>query len=211
MQLGKNSEISAPYQELLNPELYRLLNEAVDFVAQEKHDTVSETAVDLLRPTQILANISQKVFSANAFGFFEQVKRQKFTSSKQYYGLFRHASGSPPFIKISEYRGPDDFPEGEPFLLNINTGTALSLHPLMFWDICPSHPDVDPGHCYIFDIQPEKGKAKFSFKAVGYPCKREVSESNEYNNLAQILTEYREHDPKTELLNIGSIQEPLDE
>jgi hypothetical protein len=211
MQLGKNSEISAPYQELLNPELYKLLNEAVDFVAQEKHDTVAETAVDLLRPTQILANISQKIFSANAFGFFEQVKRQKFTTSRQYYGLFRHASGSPPFIKISEYRGPDDFPEGEPFLLNINAGTALSLHPLMFWDICRSHPDADPGHCYIFDIQPEKGKAKFSFKAVGYPCKREVSESNEYNDLARILMEYREHDPKTELLNIGSVQDPLDQ
>ncbi|MBI3950797.1 MAG: hypothetical protein HY314_10135 [Acidobacteria bacterium] len=212
MHLGKNGEISAPYQELMTAKLYKLIDEAIDFIAQQKHHKVSDTALDLLQPVKILANISQKVFTRNAFGFFEYVKRQKFTASRQYTGLFRHAcSSSTPFFKVSEYEGPEDFPEAEPFLLNVDSGTALSLQPLIFWERCPRHPDIDPGHCYIYDIQPDKDEGRFSFKAAGFPCTCEVSVTNQYSDLAKTLLAYKEADLKINSVQVGSIRDVSEE
>lgn len=203
-QLGNKTTIFAPYKDLITPEFYGPIDGAVTFVAQYKHEKVSETSLDTLRPVQILANISQKVFATNTFGFFEQVRKQSFAKGHQ--GQFRHACGSPPFVKISKYQGPQTFSEDEPFLLNLDKGTALSLQPLVFWYRCDRHPDVDIGHCYLFD-KPEKTEGHFSFKAVGYPCTCEVSVTNEYSALAEKLVEYREHDPKIDLCEVGTVQD----
>ena len=205
-KLGNNAVISCPFQELLNPEFHQPLNDAVTFFASYKHGKVRETELDILRVVQILANISQKVFATHVFGFFENVSKQRFGS--EHHGIFRHACGPPPFFKFSQYRGPYTFSEDEPFLLNLDKCTALPLQPLIFWDRCNKHPDVDIGHCYLFDI-PEKGKGQYSFKAVGYPCSCQVSVTNQYRALAEKLEEYRERDSKATLLQVGSVEDIL--
>ncbi|MDQ3817487.1 MAG: molecular chaperone [Acidobacteriota bacterium] len=198
-QLGNHADISAPYKELLSPELHRIVDDVVTFLAQLKHGKASVTSVDTLRPVQILANISHKIFADNHFGFFEQVRKQKF--AKEYQGLFRQACGSLPFIKILPYRGPEAFSEDEPFLFNSDIGKGVSLQPLIFWDKCPKHPDID-NHCFLYD-KPEKEEGSFSFKAVAFPCTCEVSLTNQYSALAERLMEFRQADPKIDSVDIG--------
>ncbi len=92
-------------------------------------------------------------------------------------------------------------------MLNLENCTALSLQPLIFWDRCNKHPEVDIGHCYIFD-KPEKVEGEFSFKAVGYPCSCPISvKDQQYSALAVKLMEYRERDPKIGLLTVDTLRD----
>jgi hypothetical protein len=199
-QLGSNATISAPYKDLLGTELHKIVDDVVTFLNQRKHGKVSESSIDTLRPVQVLANISQKVFSANSFGFFEQVRKQKFT--KEYQGIFRYACGPSPFIKVTPYHGHEAFSEDEPFLLNREANVGISFQPLVFWDKCHKHPDLD-NHCFIYD-KPEKEEGRFSFKAAAFPCTCEVSLTSPYASLAEMLMELRKADPKIESVAINS-------
>jgi hypothetical protein len=203
-QLGDKSEITAPYQELLTREHKDVIDSAVLFVAREKHEKADAGRADLYGPIQILANVSRRVFTRNVFGYFEGVKRVRFARGREYTGIFRQAHGSLPFVKVLEYSGQEDFPDLEPFVINVVTGSALSLHPFIFWDRCQKHPDLHPGHCYIYDIPLRQGG--FSFKAVDSSCTCEVNpESN--SQLAELLAKYREKDLQIGLLQIGSLKE----
>ncbi|MEK6337224.1 MAG: molecular chaperone [Acidobacteriota bacterium] len=201
-QSGKRAAISAPYAELMAPELHKPIDDVVTFFAQWKHGKTSDSSIDSLRPVQILANISQKVFAENSFGFFEHVRKQRF--ALEYAGLFRYASGSPPFIRVLDYHGAEAFSEDEPFLFNEESGTALSLQPLLFWDRCINHPDVGT-HCFVFD-KPEKQEGSFSFKAVSFPCVLQVSLANEYSALAQRLMQLLQRDPPLQLTNVKAAE-----
>lgn len=93
-QLGNKATISSPYKELLSQELNEDVDNVVRFLAQRKHGKASDTSVDVLRPVRVLANISQKVFANNSFGFFENVRKQKFAREYEDYlgtlvGLYR--------------------------------------------------------------------------------------------------------------------------
>jgi hypothetical protein len=199
-QLGDKSDISAPYRKLLAPELRRTIDKAVNFVAQEKHDKAEGVPPEMTEAIQALANVSQQVFSRSVFGFFEGVKRERFSNERSYKGRFRHAHGQPPFITVSAYSGEEDFPELEAFLVDTEKSTALPLQPLFFWDNCAQHADANPGHCYLYDNEPVKGK--FSFKAAGHTCTREVSGTT-YSFLADLLLKYQECDQKRELVTVS--------
>jgi hypothetical protein len=198
VQLGRDANIAAAYEELLLPGLGQSMDEAIDFFNDYKHDKAPAKAFDTVRPVEILANVSQKVFAKNIFGFFEQVRKEKF--GKNYRGVFRHACGPEPFIKASEYEGSQAFAEGEIFIVNRDKGNGLALQPLVFWDECPNHPDLTAGHCYLFD-KSEKDEGRFSFKAAGYPCTSTVSGTNKYKELAQALITHRSHDPNVDVAN----------
>ena len=79
-----------------------------------------------------------------------------------------------------------------------------SLQPLIFWDRCPNHLDLEEGHCFLFD---KEMKGSFSFKAVGYPCSCEASESNEYAELAGFLEKMKNEDLKLEFVETGFLEE----
>ena len=206
-QTGAQASISLPYRELLTPEFRTPIDSAITFVAHHKHGKANEENFDILKPIQILANISQKVFSKIKFGFFEQVRKEKF--AKDYQGLFYIACGSPPFLDSLEYRGANDFSLEEPFLLDPETDVALSLFPLLFWDRCKTHPDIDLGHCYLFD-KAENQRGHFSFKAVGYPCVCSVTEE-EYGFLAEELLKHKDKDQKIELRQTGILKKRSEE
>ena len=201
-KLGKNSVFSTGYSKLLTPHLFETINKVVDFVADYKHDKAVENEVDMLRPIQILANVTQEVFSSVEFGYFDQVHKQKF--AKEYEGRFRIARGLPPFLDTLNYIGPECFSADEPFLVNIDDCAAISLQPLMFWDRCQKHTDAEPGHLYLYDIT-EREPDEHSFKAVGFPCVCAVGSKNQYRVLAAQVSGLRAGDPKLEIRNLGKI------
>ena len=197
--------VSTAYQELLYPNFFDTIDMTVKQLANQKHDKLDTSNFDLRKPIEILANISQKVFSQNIFGFFENVQKEKFGT--QYTGLFRHAHGnSLPFITRSKYQGEHSFSTDEPILYNMKTGTGLSLEPLLFWESCEKHKELGCGHCYIFDKQ-EKVETKFTFKAASYPsCSLEVTDNNKYSALGKKMLELQKCDMQVSLLNIGKLE-----
>ncbi len=154
------------YGALLEPELFKEIDQAVTLVAQRKHGKVSENSANVLRPVQILANVSQQLFSSNVFGFFQQVQKQRFGA--RYQGIFRHAHGRAPFVETSNYSGSIAFSENETYVVNTARDRAVSVEPLILWEQCPEHPEFENGHCYVFDS--EERDATFTYKAVGYSC-----------------------------------------
>ena len=204
-KLGRNEGVSSPYKELMSDEFRTLLDDTVTFFAYVKHEKARESSFDTLRPVRILANVSAKVFDRNKFGYFETVQKKRF--SKEYQGLFRQAHGQhPPFIRTWKYHGDISFSEDDPVLFNEQEGTVLSLQPLIFWDHCIQHPDLDNGHCYFFDKEDRKREI-FTFKAVGYPCVCEVSITNEYSTLANILIKMTNQDQSRAFQKIGLMEE----
>jgi len=199
--LGKNAELSAPFHELLTEEFYDLLNSTITFLSQEKHGKGDST--DTVRPVQIFANISQKVFDAQHFGYFAQVQKQRF--AREYEGRFIHAHGTSPFLQISTYRGTASFSQDQAIILDPDKKSGFSLEPLVFWEQCAKHPDLDSGHCFLYDKEPKPGV--FSFKAAGFTCHLEVSKDGPYALLAEQLTKMKEKDLPKEMLDVGALSD----
>ncbi len=165
-QLGNKAIESREYRTLLEPEFYKEIDEAVDRLAQQKHGKASDVSMHALRPVQILANVSQRVFGKQYFGTFHQVRKQRFGTL--YTGSYRVAHGRPPFIRVSDYSGTISFSDNEAFLVNREDGISLPLEPLMVWHPCSMHPELEHGHCYLYDGFDREGAA--TFKAIGYTC-----------------------------------------
>ncbi len=202
-ELGDKGDLSDPYRELQSQGFQSILDQAVTFLGKAKHEKAELGSFNLHRVVEILANITNKAFSDCRLGFFDHVGKQKFT--KEYQGLYRHAHGpNPPFIIASKYRGIFSFSKDECMIYCSGTGKALPLQPLIFWERCRNHPDIEDGHCFFFDKE-ERGI--FTFKAVGYPCVCVVSESNEYAELGKLLAGMRSEDPKLEVLDVGVLED----
>lgn len=152
---------------------------------------------------QIIGNICSRVFDNNVFGFFEQVRKQRF--SKNYIGRFRKAHGRAPFIETLGYQGEEVYSEEQPLLLNKKSGNILFLQPLLFWDICVKHSNVHEGHCYYYDRFDSK-RGTYTFKAAEFNCACNVSSSNEYALLAEQLDEMMKNDCITEICKAGEFR-----
>jgi len=94
-----------------------------------------------------LANACNHALAGYRFGFFEEVRKQKFR--QDYQGFFRVACATAPFHEVLSYSGSHAFSEDEALLVNAEAGLALSLSPLIFWEQeSGSHNFV---RCFIFD------------------------------------------------------------
>ncbi|MBI4660359.1 MAG: hypothetical protein HY735_16105 [Verrucomicrobia bacterium] len=205
-KLPHDAEISGGFRELLRPEFHRLVDEAVNFVAAEKHDKASASEFELLRPVQVLANVCQRVFEANVLGSFEQIKKVPFSGS--YRGLLRQVHGSPPFLRTLRYKGEESFSEQELFLVSVGKRVAMRLAPLLFWKSCSQHPEDELGHCYIYDI-PLKKEGSFSFKAVGFPCPCEIELDTQgaHRAVAELLQAMRQRDQSGSFIQLEELAE----
>src|SRR5262249_216793 len=101
------TSVSMPYQKFKDPVFFNEIEEVVHRISQQKHDKINDEAMHALRPVQILANISQELFSSHIFGMFDHVRKQRFGAT--YEGSFRHAQGKPPFFASSKYEGTIPF------------------------------------------------------------------------------------------------------
>jgi hypothetical protein len=90
-----------------------------------------------------------------------------------------------------------------PFVLHRTSG--LPLQPLIFWNHCIHHPELDGGHCYLFDRVESPGV--FSFKAAGATCTCTASIDNELAPLAVQLIEFCKADPTVALLDVGELRD----
>lgn len=112
-----------------------------------KHRKGDAQSSDGLAVITRLANACNHALDGYRFGFFEEVKKQKFR--QDYQGFFRVACATAPFHEVLSYSGSHAFSEDEALLLNADTGVALSLSPLIFWE-----QDSGPQNflrCFIFD------------------------------------------------------------
>jgi molecular chaperone DnaK (HSP70) len=169
--MGNRSDICRPLCELQTPQFFAAVDAVVNHIAEVKHDKAVIGQIDVLRPVTILANLTGKVFGRVAFGFFERVQKRAF--AQNYEGTFRHACGTSPFVHIARYEGPITFSAEQAFAVLTEKGVAIPLDPLIFWDECDRHPELEGGHCFLFDKTERDGSC--SFKAVGFSCSKRVS------------------------------------
>jgi hypothetical protein len=199
-ELGTDSVITQPYKEVLSPTFFAEIDRAITFLGQLSHAKASITEFNP-RIVQILATVSQRVFSEHRFGFFENVEPERFRSG-EFKGRFRLACGSNPisFLQTYPYRGSVAFPNKTAYILHVETRTALPLQPLIFWYPCQRHPEEE--HCYLYDNRPQKldPSRPFSYKAVWYPCTLQVSQSVEdLASVAAAMTHSCESDSERRL------------
>lgn len=188
MKQGHPTDLcGSAYSSLLEPELFREIDQAVNVVTQHKHGKASEGSAHILRPVQILANVSQQVFSCSTFGYFQQVQKQRFGA--RYQGIFRHAHGRPAFVETSKYSGNIAFSDNETYIVNTEVNRAISLEPLILWEQCNKHPDLENGHCYIFDSEERDGS--FTYKAIGHTCVLVVTSGGQLSELHERIAGLR--------------------
>jgi hypothetical protein len=197
----KGSVVCMAMRDLTHSTLNQPLDHFVDLIAKEKHGKVDEREIDTVRPVQILANLLHKVFAEVKFGLFQQVQKPRL--GKDFGGIFRHATGRPPFVTISKYSGESSFAQDDAYIVYGQSG--LSLQPLIFWNACPQHPELDCGHCYLYDCMESPGV--FSFKAAGAPCTCTASVDNDLAPLAEQLVEFSRADPVVPLVAVRELQE----
>jgi hypothetical protein len=197
-QLGGQSVFSAAYRGLLQTELRKEIESAVGIVAQHKHGKVSEETANPLRAVQILANVAHLAFGDNAFGIFQHVEKQRF--STKYEGIFRHTHGRPPFVGVSKYSGAAPFSNNESYILNSTNRRALPMEPLILWEHCLHHPDLENGHCFMLDTN--EGDGSFTFKAVGFTCVMKVVRGGVHSEVAERLWQMFDKDITLEEVHV---------
>jgi hypothetical protein len=177
-QLGTRAVLSQPFQRLCAQSNRELFDRITRRWADVRHEKAHVEERDLLSAVQLLANVSHIVFSNYAFGFFEGVQKERFSS--RHAGRFRIAHGKPPYTSFATYVGPHPFSDAEALVVNMERGEGLSLTPLVFWYHCQSHRDHENGHCFLFDKMKDEGReVAISYKAAGFPCHLEITGAQE--------------------------------
>lgn len=195
----KKAKFCKEFALMLSDQYFDIIDKAVTEISQHKHGKIDASDINTVRPVQIIANISQKVFTKFHFGYFENVHKQKF--SKEYTGKFRIAHGRLPFYKALEYKGLISFSDDEAVIIDSKNGEALSLQPLVFWDSCEKHRDIPEGHCFFFDKYDDNSNS-YSYKATGINCTCTVSIENKYRILANQIDQLRKEDSNMDLLSL---------
>jgi hypothetical protein len=82
--------------------------------------------------------------------------------------------------------------DNETYVLDLKNRRARPLEPLILWEHCTQHSDLENGHCSMFDTVEADGT--FTYKAVGCSCVLKVSSSGAYSGLAGRLGAFIEKD-----------------
>ena len=194
-EVGNDAYFASGFRELTS-DFDTEVQKAVNFFNDHKHEKQDDAGFDH-RFVEIIANISQKVFSKYSFGFFENVQPERINRGF-FSGIFRVAQGNNPnFVNSEEYIGKYAFPPNVLYLVDFKEKTALPLEPLMFWYKCEKHTDFD--HCYLFDS--EKKGAGYSYKAAGISCQFLLSTIHpELGSYTDVLENWRKEDARIELV-----------
>lgn len=196
--------ISLTYQKLKDPVFFKEIEDSVRRISDQKHDKIEDEAMHALRPVQILANISQELFSQHTFGMFNHVRKKRFGVA--YEGIFRRAHGRPPFVESSIYEGTIAFSNDETFLISKEDARSISLEPLILWHHCPKHPELENGHCFVFDSCERDGT--FTYVAVGHKCTLVASpHDTDTSSLHEVLASWKITDPRITVFEVKLRQE----
>jgi hypothetical protein len=201
---GKKAKFTAPVAELFRGDLYKLLDDFVNCVAQTKHDKIEIGSIDFQRPLYALANVCNQIFKKALFGFFVRLQRERFSGTIG--GYFKVAHGEPPFIQSCDIKIETLAPEVMPYLLVANAKVALPLCPMVFWLQDSKSQFYEHGYCHLFDSITRDGSG-FSFKTVGRPDELVVSQNDSaLGELARQLVAQRNEDSPLESHGIVAVQ-----
>ena len=199
-QLGKNTNWSKPYRELLEP--HYGFDEFINDLALVKHRKKSIADVNHLMKVRLLANVTNRVFGDNLrFGYFQNVKQERF--SKAHSGRFTIAHGDGYFIRSLNYSGQHSFSDLQAFAVSTD-GRAIALEPLLFWEQCSVHTSDRP-HCFLLDSS-NKDNTEFEFKAAGLSCTLKVDAKGCYAVLAQELQKRRIEDQLVGIVTLDNLR-----
>ncbi|WP_129127627.1 Hsp70 family protein [Geomonas oryzae] len=173
-QLNNSASFSSVYIELVTNHASEV-DSALKFYAQFKHDKISSD-YDVNSIVTIFANISAKAFSKYKFGYFNNVKKERFGKNNN--GNFIVCHGKPPFNEVYAYSGGSTYSQEQAFVIDDVNNVGLLLYPLVFWNYCSKHPDFDylNGHCFFFDKQNKDNS--FSYKSIGHLCTLEFGQND---------------------------------
>jgi hypothetical protein len=204
MGLGKDATILLPARRLLQAQNQVEMDKIVKWFNQKKHNKGTDEALDIVGALTFIGNVCNDVFSPCSFGFFEGIQRKRF--EHEFSGRFRVAHGAvQPFNTYLEYHGKESFSDFQPFVLDIEHRTALSLEPLGFWDICPKHGSADDQHFFLFDCEQSAG---FEYKASGYECSIRTQNDPTYSSFVSTLREWKIKDPRLQKVSLDRLEEP---
>jgi hypothetical protein len=202
ISLKSNALILKPVSLLTEGEYSTEFETAISFIAKSNHNKGDLESFNSLRIVKIIANVCNEIFSRYKFGYFANVKKNHF--GKGFSGYFHLAHGPQSnFYDLYEYHGDSSFSEDEPILYGKEEGIAISLQPLIFWENCKNHPDLDNGHCYLYDIENRSGS--FGFKSAGYTCELEVNKEGKFSALYEAIIGCKEKDPSINVYQIGKM------
>ncbi len=200
-QMGSSAIVTRPFQRLLvDNKNAQVMDRITKNWADTRHELSPGDKGELLNAVRLLANISQSVFSVYRFGFFENVRKERFSAKSA--GRYRVAHGKPPYSSFMQYSGTHAFSEAEACVLDLERGTGLMITPLVIWYPCKIHRDQENGHCFLFDKLKGDGDSMVArYKAAGFMCPLEVVPGDsEPSELLASLSQCRSQDPATDRL-----------
>jgi len=194
-QMGARATTTQPFQRLMEQRNSELIDRITKSWADTRHELSLGERNELLTAVRLLANVSQAVFTHYCFGYFQNVQPERF--SNRHSGRFRLAHGKPPYSQFRSYAGVRSFSEAQAITVNLESGDALTLTPLVIWYPCVAHPEIENGHCFFFDkIRTDGQRVTARYKAASFPCQLEFhSGDGDGEELLRSLEELRSEDP----------------
>lgn len=131
IEVGKHGNLTKNFVKLTEENNTRLIDEAISFINDTKHHR-KPNEIDYHKVLNLLGNTIMQALKNRNFGIFEGISKKPF--SNEYTGIFRPIIGSHgPFVSFYKYSGADSFSEQEVFIIDTDTGVAISLAPTMYW------------------------------------------------------------------------------
>lgn len=196
-KLPQSSIFSEEFKALVENNNFKDINLFIDNIAQYKHSKIDSKTINTDTPVQILSNLCAAFFEHCYFGYFEEVKKKRF--SHNYSGKFRIAHGKQPFTRTLQYSGNEEFSEEVAVLYHRKSQKLINLEPLIFWDYCHKHTELHNGHCYFFDKMTQDTA---SYTAINYPCNLQVTNDNNYAKIYDFLLQMNKQDIQHQIRTI---------
>lgn len=187
---GENLIFCLRLSEILPKHLDQIDRAILDFT-QHKHEKLADEDFDSHGHLFLIINLCLELMNGRKFGYASETRPMPFNSG-HYMGLFKVANDIQPFIESIGFKSQSHLARETPIILDPETGSGLSLFPLIFWS---DDSEISSGfECYWFDKPAEKGSESGFVK----PCSRKKE------ILASSISPYL-REAIGEMLNNGSL------
>lgn len=157
----KTARLTQKWLSLFEPTALSLMDQAVGQIAALKHEKADVDDVEWHDTLCLIGNTAAAFFVEAQFGFFEQVEQKPF--SEEISGVFRLATGKPPFTKWASVTLPKTVPQRQPYLFSPSLRLAIPLAPFYIFNP-QDHPNAfDHGLLWTWDSYDSRA-AKLTYK-----------------------------------------------
>jgi molecular chaperone DnaK (HSP70) len=176
LELGKKNLKFCSALSALIPKHLEQLEKSVQDFTKHKHEKLDDESFDSHGHLYLIVNLCLEIMKGRKFGYVADSRPMPFNPGTSI-GLFKVASDIQPFIESIKFKSSIHLPREIPLILDLETGNALPLFPLLFWS---EDSEINSGfECYWFDKPAEKGDSSGFVK----PCSRKNEiPANEINS-----------------------------